>query len=54
MLSETPVSHFRMPGVKNEPQFGIAFNFPPSCGPLQSCFEISLNRLADVLRGIWW
>lgn len=28
MLSEAPVSHFRMPGVKNEPQFGIAFNSP--------------------------
>lgn len=54
-LSETPVSHCSVPDTKNGSQFGIAFFFFfLSYVPSYSCFEISLNRLADVLWGIWW
>jgi len=43
-----------MPGMKNGPQFGIAFNPPPTpCAPLVLLRDRS-ERLADVLRGIWW
>lgn len=32
----------------------LSFFFFLSYVPSYSCFEISLNRLADVLWGIWW